>query len=229
MASEAEMSETSFLEQLIINRNRDLSLLLPFILGFMGSSPIRESEDPDQETGTGTHERFILVNPFTQGMIVIGGRRSLDDLLRDLSIKEGPLPASKASIEAMPKVEITEEEGDGDCAICLEDWEIGGEARVMPCKHRYHTNCIEKWLEIHGSCPVCRFKMPVDEDEHKKIGDGDGDGGDEEGRGRRVSREIWFGFSFNDNNSRRDSNTNDSSSSPRPDFDAAIDGASMED
>nr|DAD34894.1 TPA_asm: hypothetical protein HUJ06_005534 [Nelumbo nucifera] len=124
----------------------------------------------------------------------------------------------------MPKVEITEEEGDGECAICLEGWEIGGEAREMPCKHKYHSSCIEKWLGLHGSCPICRFKMPVDEEECRKRSS------DEEGRERRVERGIWVSFSFtNNSNSTSDNNNNitdsaisandssDSSSSPRSD------------
>ncbi|KAF8390189.1 hypothetical protein HHK36_024711 [Tetracentron sinense] len=226
MASEPEMSEPSFLEQLISTRNRDLSMFLPLILGFTSRSPRREPDDPDQETEDQTtgDERIILINPFTQGMIVIEGSRSLEALLREVSNKDGPRPATKASIEAMAMVEITEGDGgDGECAICLEEWEIGGEAKEMPCKHRYHCNCIEKWLGIHGSCPVCRFKMPVDEDDSKKIGGSDG--GDEEGRRRR---EIWVSFSLNGNNGRNSNSdsatdSDDSSSNPRPD---SVDGSS---
>nr|DAD31275.1 TPA_asm: hypothetical protein HUJ06_010126 [Nelumbo nucifera] len=202
MASQPEMSEASFLDQLISSRNRDLSLFLPLILGFT-SSPRRESDDPDRESEGRSHERIILINPFTQGMIVIEGAGSLEALLRDAISKNGPPPASKASIEAMPKVEISEEEGDGECAICLEGWEIGGEAREMPCKHRYHSSCIETWLGLHGSCPICRFKMPVDEEECRKRS------ADEEGRGRRIEREIWVSLSFSNNsNSSSDTTTN---------------------
>lgn len=71
-------------------------------------------------------------------------------------------------MEAMPRVVVTEE--DTDCAICLEDYEVGGEAREMLCKHKFHSGCIEKWLGIHGFCPISRFSMPV--------AGGDGDGGD---------------------------------------------------
>ena len=75
-----------------------------------------------------------------------------------------PLPASRVSIEAMPRVAVTEEEVvEKDCAICLDGYEVGGEAREMPCKHRFHSGCIERWLGLHGSCPVCRFAMPVEE------------------------------------------------------------------
>ncbi|KAI3813221.1 hypothetical protein L1987_17940 [Smallanthus sonchifolius] len=79
--------------------------------------------------------------------------------------KEGPLPASKSSIDALPTVTVTEEE---DCTICLTEYGAAGEAKELPCKHRYHSDCIMKWLGIHGSCPVCRYEMPVDEEEKQR-------------------------------------------------------------
>lgn len=68
-------------------------------------------------------------------------------------------PAAQASIEALPIVKIIEEESE--CAICLLEFQFEEKAKKMPCKHHYHSNCINRWLEIHGSCPVCRYKMPV--------------------------------------------------------------------
>jgi hypothetical protein len=217
MASEAEMSEISSMFERVV-RNRDMSLFLPFILGFAG--PRRDPQQPedvsDQEsenTPATPRDRIILINPFTQGMVVIDGTSSLDSLLREQGGKDGQPPASKASIQAMPDVEVNE--GGGECVICLDELEVGGVAKEMPCKHRFHTNCIEKWLGIHGSCPVCRYTMPVEEEEVGKKRD-------EEGRERRVEREIWVSFSFNssrtgDSNQTPTSDSSDSSSSPRPD------------
>ena len=71
-------------------------------------------------------------------------------------------PVTKASIEAMPRIVVTEE--DIDCSICLEDNEDGGEAREMPCMYKFHSGCIEKWFGIHGSFPICRFLIPVEEE-----------------------------------------------------------------
>eukprot|EP00262_Sarcandra_glabra_P007075 TRINITY_DN19642_c0_g1_i1.p1 TRINITY_DN19642_c0_g1~~TRINITY_DN19642_c0_g1_i1.p1 ORF type:complete len:225 (+),score=49.28 TRINITY_DN19642_c0_g1_i1:147-821(+) len=221
MASDPSEPTNSFLDRLISSRNRDLSFLFPLLFGFTDPQSEGESQDPDQETQQtpNTHDRIIFVNPLTQGMVVIQGGRSFESLWRELSefdsAKKGTPPASKASIDAMPKIEVLD---DGDqCVICLEGLEIGGEAREMPCKHRYHSNCIQKWLGIHGSCPVCRFKMPVDDsDESGKRGGGGvyrdggngGDGVDEEGRrDLGVDREIWVSFSVN----RRDSTPVDSS------------------
>ena len=33
-----------------------------------------------------------------------------------------------------------------------------------PCGHRYHSNCLRKWMEIRMECPACRQTIPpVDE------------------------------------------------------------------
>ncbi|XP_059648831.1 E3 ubiquitin-protein ligase MPSR1-like [Cornus florida] len=231
MASETEVPEQqSLLERLMGSRNRDLSLFLPIILGFTNTTTTTttstSNNNPDQETPPDSREsrdRIILVNPLTQGMVVIeGSPSSLDSFLRDLLSKDGQPPASRASVEAMPSAVISEEDvegGDGECVICLEEWKIGGLAKEMPCKHRFHGDCIEKWLGIHGSCPLCRYKMPVDDDQDlNKLSGG---GGGEE-RGRR--REIWVSFSINSErrsggpNQTPASDSYDSSSTPpRPD------------
>ncbi|KAG9139941.1 hypothetical protein Leryth_026299 [Lithospermum erythrorhizon] len=71
--------------------------------------------------------------------------------------KDGPLPASKASIEALRCVDVDE---GFECSICLG--EGLQDVNEMPCKHLFHSGCINKWLGIHGSCPICRVRMPVE-------------------------------------------------------------------
>ncbi|KAJ6308716.1 hypothetical protein OIU76_018321 [Salix suchowensis] len=40
------------------------------------------------------------------------------------------------------------------CAICLADFTDGDKLRVLPeCNHRFHADCIDKWLLSHSSCP----------------------------------------------------------------------------
>ncbi|CAL9081436.1 unnamed protein product, partial [Musa textilis] len=73
-------------------------------------------------------------------------------------------PASKAAIESMPTIEIVGDHigKDCHCAICMDLFELGTEAREMPCKHIYHQDCILPWLSLRNSCPVCRHEMPTD-------------------------------------------------------------------
>ncbi|RCV43965.1 hypothetical protein SEVIR_9G339700v4 [Setaria viridis] len=44
-----------------------------------------------------------------------------------------------------------------DCPICLEPFGDGDGVRVVPaCGHLYHAPCIDRWLDMRNSCPVCR-------------------------------------------------------------------------
>lgn len=43
------------------------------------------------------------------------------------------------------------------CPICFENFAAGEQARMLPCFHTFHANCCERWLQMHGLCPVCRF------------------------------------------------------------------------
>ncbi|XP_062020643.1 E3 ubiquitin-protein ligase ATL41-like [Rosa rugosa] len=50
-------------------------------------------------------------------------------------------------------------EGDADveCAVCLSMLEDEEMARLLPnCKHSFHAQCIDTWLNSHTTCPICR-------------------------------------------------------------------------
>ena len=49
--------------------------------------------------------------------------------------------------------------GDSErCSICLGPFEQNDEMRVLPCRHGFHTGCVEVWLSMDHTrrCPVCR-------------------------------------------------------------------------
>ncbi|CAJ1970915.1 unnamed protein product [Sphenostylis stenocarpa] len=73
-------------------------------------------------------------------------------------------PASKASVEALPTIEINASHmaTESHCAVCKEPFELCTKAKEMPCKHIYHSECILPWLAIRNSCPVCRHELPVE-------------------------------------------------------------------
>jgi hypothetical protein len=61
------------------------------------------------------------------------------------------------ALDNLPKV--AEEDFLGDsCMICLAKFEAGDELPCLPCGHRFHLNCISRWLaERPGqpTCPLC--------------------------------------------------------------------------
>ncbi|KAJ4980721.1 hypothetical protein NE237_031558 [Protea cynaroides] len=44
-----------------------------------------------------------------------------------------------------------------ECAICLSSLEKEEMVMVLPnCKHMFHAECINTWLNSHTTCPICR-------------------------------------------------------------------------
>ena len=62
----------------------------------------------------------------------------------------------------MPTIKITQKHlhSDSHRAVCKDRFELGSEARKMPCNHIYHSDCIVPWMVQHNSCPVCRHELP---------------------------------------------------------------------
>ncbi|KAI5428848.1 hypothetical protein KIW84_033735, partial [Lathyrus oleraceus] len=48
---------------------------------------------------------------------------------------------------------------DAECCICLSAYDDGTELRELPCNHHFHCTCIDKWLLINATCPLCKFNI----------------------------------------------------------------------
>merc|ERR1712176_5857 len=42
------------------------------------------------------------------------------------------------------------------CTVCMEAFREGEELRILPCLHRFHKGCIDRWLCLNCSCPLCK-------------------------------------------------------------------------
>merc|ERR1711920_145193 len=42
------------------------------------------------------------------------------------------------------------------CRICLEPYKDGEELRFLPCFHRYHKDCVDRWFQMSSKCPICK-------------------------------------------------------------------------
>ncbi|KAJ8644627.1 hypothetical protein MRB53_006375 [Persea americana] len=45
---------------------------------------------------------------------------------------------------------------DAVCCICLAKYVDNDELRELPCTHFFHMACVDKWLKINASCPLCK-------------------------------------------------------------------------
>ncbi|XP_010261166.1 PREDICTED: E3 ubiquitin-protein ligase RNF167-like [Nelumbo nucifera] len=44
-----------------------------------------------------------------------------------------------------------------ECVVCLSKFEEGEEVRELRCKHEFHKDCLDKWLQQRqATCPLCR-------------------------------------------------------------------------
>ncbi|XP_039045991.1 E3 ubiquitin-protein ligase At1g12760-like isoform X1 [Hibiscus syriacus] len=50
-------------------------------------------------------------------------------------------------------------EDDAECCICLSAYEDGVELRELPCGHHFHCACVDKWLHINATCPLCKYNI----------------------------------------------------------------------
>jgi len=47
----------------------------------------------------------------------------------------------------------------GTCGVCLDTYLAGEEVRTLPCSHRFHRECIDKWLLKRLVCPTCKTSI----------------------------------------------------------------------
>ena len=40
--------------------------------------------------------------------------------------------------------------------MCIDDFEVNDELRVLPCNHMFHKACIDPWLLERYTCPLCK-------------------------------------------------------------------------
>ena len=76
------------------------------------------------------------------------------DLTTD-SEGEGNFNEKKFISSQLPVAKLTEDIAD-NCVICMEQFRAGHSCQTLPCFHRFHQNCISRWLKTKQICPMCK-------------------------------------------------------------------------
>ena len=50
-----------------------------------------------------------------------------------------------------------------ECVICMDNYVKGDKIISLPCIHMFHENCIKSWLIKERKCPICKFKVEINE------------------------------------------------------------------
>ncbi|KAL2902779.1 putative RING-H2 finger protein ATL69 [Bienertia sinuspersici] len=72
------------------------------------------------------------------------------------------LGLDEPTIESYPKTVLGESKrlpkpSDNTCPICLSEYQPKETLRTIPeCKHYFHADCVDEWLRINATCPLCR-------------------------------------------------------------------------
>ena len=128
------------------------------------------AEGDDLSAGTGS------------GSAVYQGVSSL--IMKKLPVYMYPPPSDKVLLA-----------GQTACCVCIDEYEIGDEVRILPCDHIFHVPCVDEWLQRSRCCPMCKqIVVPVVPAPRQGWGSGgradrvDGGGGGGQGGGAGAAR-----------------------------------------
>ncbi|OMO52377.1 Zinc finger, RING-type [Corchorus capsularis] len=79
--------------------------------------------------------------------------RNSDDRENNSGAGEGGVVAAGTEKERVISGE------DAVCCICLAKYANNDELRELPCSHFMHKECVDKWLKINASCPLCKSEV----------------------------------------------------------------------
>ncbi|KAJ6729542.1 RING-H2 FINGER PROTEIN ATL67 [Salix viminalis] len=88
-----------------------------------------------------------------------------DDEEQERDLESAAVGLDQAVINSYPKFQFRRDDGfsertddsNNTCSICLCEYKDLEMLRMMPeCRHYFHLLCLDAWLKLNGSCPVCR-------------------------------------------------------------------------
>ena len=99
-----------------------------------------------------------LVSSFTPTPLLIRGRRIDNyDVLSRLQPVE--IMTTLQEINENSTVNVMKSNDKTRCVICQLNIQKNEIIRKLQCRHYFHMVCIDKWLENHKVCPICKHSF----------------------------------------------------------------------
>ncbi|KAM3586349.1 hypothetical protein VKS41_002869 [Umbelopsis sp. WA50703] len=102
-------------------------------------------------------------------------QNGLDDvitqLLEQATSRNAPPPATDEAIANLKNRITTTQDVDEnqDCSVCKEEFGIAEQVLILPCQHFFHQDCIKQWLQVNGTCPICRHSLASSSSEEVEV------------------------------------------------------------
>ncbi|XP_057810698.1 E3 ubiquitin-protein ligase RHA2A-like [Salvia miltiorrhiza] len=141
----SDFSSESFLILMVMLVAKGVSYLHSLILTFLYNLGLLSPPSPFDAEG---RDFVSAIND-----VVGSGLASLLVLCDQLSINRG------RSYPNRP-----EDQDDADCVVCLNRLARGDHVRRLDCRHVFHKDCFDGWLEhLNFNCPLCRARVVSDD------------------------------------------------------------------
>ncbi|KAK9729624.1 hypothetical protein K7432_000142 [Basidiobolus ranarum] len=123
-----------------------------------------ESEDQENSSGkksteishvTNASNKNTRPNLFTRILLKIFRRNKSKEIPVNDNVEEGKPEGGSQQV-----VYLSDE--DAVCCICLEEYSDGEKLREMKCIHYFHVHCIDEWLKLNRTCPLCKRDIEFD-------------------------------------------------------------------
>jgi E3 ubiquitin-protein ligase BIG BROTHER-like protein len=67
--------------------------------------------------------------------------------------------ARQETLDALPIHHFAAHHEAASCRVCMADYEVPESLKTLPCRHHFHSSCIDKWLLINATCPICKSEL----------------------------------------------------------------------
>ncbi|CDS09196.1 hypothetical protein LRAMOSA10556 [Lichtheimia ramosa] len=113
-----------------------------------------------------------FLSQFREQMQAVGNHdqeQFLDNLVSQLleesqSNAKGPPPASERFLGSLPRIKADQLDSEETCIICKDNLKTSDQpVTKMPCGHYFDRECLVPWLQLHNTCPLCRFEVETEE------------------------------------------------------------------
>ncbi|XP_069887015.1 E3 ubiquitin-protein ligase ZSWIM2 [Dipodomys merriami] len=106
------------------------------------------------------NQRWKLLEKTSQADIKsLDGKNEVEETMPQFQEKKSQVYTPKDVVKSLPLQLVTKKSkllAPGyQCRLCLKSFHLGQQTRLLPCTHKFHRKCIDKWLLYKcNACPI---------------------------------------------------------------------------